>query len=293
MKPLLLIYNPKAGRGAITARLPELIQSFTARGFLVTAYPTQGSYCFDALLPVITPDTLLVYAGGDGMLNAALNFHLEHRLLQSISYLPLGTTNDFARGLGLNTDPLQSLDTALSGHPVALDAGRMNERAFVYVAAFGMFTDVSYTAPQELKNSVGYLAYLLEGIRHLSELKTYHMQISWSGGHAEGEFVLGMITNSFSIAGLHNLLPADVSLTDGLLEVLLIRRPQKLLEFSDIAASLLSGKPCHSENLLRFRAASLQIHASEPLPWTLDGEYGGAYSETSVQVLPGALRIRL
>lgn len=334
MERLMLIYNPRAGRGMMESRLAETIDYFTKNGFLVTAYPTQGTYDFEPLRELIAPNTRLVYAGGDGMLNAAVNFQMRFDQTCSISYLPMGTTNDFARSVGISANYEQALETALTGIGTMLDIGRLNDRYFVYVAAFGVFTDISYKAPQNAKNMFGYLAYVLEGIKGLSELKTYYLNVRYQESLSEndtgsvngdaceeafygdgmqqevaqsdaddrnlkrrqttklkGEFLLGMITNSFSVAGFRNLLPEDVSLTDGMFEVLLIKRPQNVLDLKDIAAALISGN-MNNKNIFCFKCSSISIESEEVLDWTLDGEFGGRYQKTEIEVLHEGVSVR-
>ena len=81
-----------------------------------------------------------------------------------IGYIPAGTTNDFASSLHISKNMLEAADTVVNGVPFACDVGVFNQDYFVYIAAFGLFTDVSYETKQSMKNVLGHLAYILEGI---------------------------------------------------------------------------------------------------------------------------------
>ena len=304
MKSLLYIYNPKSGHEMLESKVSQTIDYLTKRDYLVTAYPTQGGYDLSALLSAARNADHIIYAGGDGMLNAAVNFQLSNGISLPIGYIPAGTTNDFARSMGLGGEYIVSLHTALNGQGQELDAGQINQRYFIYVAAFGVFSDISYTTPQESKNMLGYAAYLLEGAKKLSDLTAHTLTIryadhSWIDLEGEtqfrtieGDFVFGMITNSYSVAGFKNLSASDISLTDGLFEVVLVRYPQNLTELSEVVHALLSGRD-DACRLLRFKTSELHISSREKLSWCLDGEYGGSYTESDIRNLNKAVRIRM
>ena len=76
------------------------------------------------------------------------------------------------------------------------DIGKFNKQTFTYIAAFGLFTDVAYETDQDLKNILGHLAYLLEGVKRLFDIQSYHMKVTTEDEIFEDDFMYGMITNS-------------------------------------------------------------------------------------------------
>lgn len=74
-----------------------------------------------------------------------------------LGYVPLGTTNDFARSLGLPKEPARAAEQILHGSAHRLDLGRFGDRAFLYVASFGAFTQSSYKAEPRVKAALGHL----------------------------------------------------------------------------------------------------------------------------------------
>ena len=109
------------------------------------------------------------------------------------------------------------------------DIGAFNDDTFVYIAAFGLFTDVSCATKQEYKNVLGHMAYILEGMKRLS---CPHQILSDEGdggepGEIEGDFIFGMITNSMSVGGFKRITGKYVELDDGEFEVTLIKRPHQ------------------------------------------------------------------
>lgn len=277
MKTMLLIYNPHSGKGKIASRLAGIVDVMSHNGWLVTVYPTTGKG--DA---TITAAELgahydrVVCCGGDGTLNETVAGLLALHRPPLLGYVPSGTTNDFSRNLALPRNMLSSAAVAAGGYPKACDIGRFNDRVFVYVAAFGAFTDVSYNTPQEFKNMFGHLAYLLEGASHIASLKSYDLTIEHDGQIIEGRFLYGMVSNTISVGGFRTLPSAKVKLDDGLFEVVLVREPKTPADLQGILRALVNQDAEESRGaILSFHTKHLRVTSPAPLPWTLDGEYGG------------------
>ena len=227
MKRLLFIYNPQAGKGLIKPHLANVVDAFTKAGYLVTVWPTQGKA--DAARVAARQGwwyDRVVCCGGDGTLSETVSGLLTLDAPPVLGYIPTGTTNDFAKNLGLPRGVEKAAATAMEGTPRPCDMGRFNDRTFVYVAAFGIFTDVSYDTPQQFKSAFGHLAYVLEGATKLGDLgRGYHLTVEHDGGTLEGDFIYGMVTNTNSVGGF-KVFPSDqVSLDDGVFEVVLVGRP--------------------------------------------------------------------
>lgn len=91
-----------------------------------------------------------------------------------------------------------------------MDIGSFNDRYFIYVAAFGAFTDVAYSTPQPVKNIFGHLAYVLEGATRLGSIQAYPLTVEHDGGVEEGGFCYGMVSNTVSVGGFKGM-PAEPS----------------------------------------------------------------------------------
>lgn len=276
MKTLLFIFNPHAGKGAIRGHLPGVLDTFTKKGYLVTAYPTQSKTDATRIAAELGAQyDRVVCCGGDGTLSETISGLLDLDCPPVLGYLPSGTTNDFSRNLSLPKVLEDAAHIAATGPVRKCDVGRFNEKTFIYVAAFGAFTEVAYNTPQEFKNAFGHLAYLLQGVTRLGSIKGYNVKISYDDNVIEGDFIYGMVSNTISVAGFKGLPSADVSLDDGLFEVLLVRQPKSLTELQGIITTLLQQKPVEDGPVISFSASKVQISCPEPLPWTLDGEFGG------------------
>lgn len=293
MKRLLFIYNPQAGKGLIKAHLANVVDAFTKAGYLVTVWPTQGKA--DAARVAARQGwwyDRVVCCGGDGTLSETVSGLLTLDAPPVLGYIPTGTTNDFAKNLGLPRGVEKAAVTAMEGTPRPCDMGRFNDRTFVYVAAFGVFTDVSYDTPQQFKSAFGHLAYVLEGATKLGDLgRGYHLTVEHDGGTLEGDFIYGMVTNTNSVGGF-KVFPSDqVSLDDGVFEVVLVRQPKNVADLQDALVSLVRQSHEESRQVEAFHTSRLKVAAAEPLPWTLDGEYGGDPEVAKIENLHKAITL--
>ena len=293
MKRLLFIYNPQAGKGLIKPHLANVVDTFTKAGYLVTVWPTQGKA--DAAHVAARQGwwyDRVVCCGGDGTLSETVSGLLTLDTPPVLGYIPAGTTNDFAKNLGLPRGVEKAAAVAAEGTPRPCDMGRFNDRTFVYVAAFGVFTDVSYDTPQQFKSAFGHLAYVLEGATKLGDLgRGYHLTVEHDGGTLEGDFIYGMVTNTNSVGGF-KVFPSDqVSLDDGVFEVVLVRQPKNVADLQDALVSLVRQNHEESRQVEAFHTSRLKVAAAEALPWTLDGEYGGDPEVARIENLHKAITL--
>ena len=291
MKKMLFIYNPNAGTGLLKPKLSEVLDIFVKGGYEVTVYPTQRYH--DALSKTIsyTDDyDIVVCSGGDGTLDEVVTGMAQREKQVPIGYIPAGTTNDFANSLHISKDMLEAADTAANGVPFPCDVGIFNDDFFVYIAAFGLFTDVSYETKQSMKNVLGHLAYVLEGTKRIFNIPSYHIKVTHDGETLEDDFVFGMVTNSRSVGGFKGIIGKNVVFDDGEFEVTLIKTPKNPIELNEIIGSLVI-KQIDSAHMYSFRTGSIKFESVEEIPWPLDGEFGGEHDEVVIKNRKQGLKI--
>lgn len=282
-RKLLFIYNPHAGKGLIKNHLSDIVDLMIKEEFEVSIYTTQGHQ--DAQKKVIEVGEnydRIVCSGGDGTLDEVITGLVEKELHVPIGYIPAGSTNDFANSLGIPKGMLEAAKVAVGENPFACDIGSFNRDTFVYVAAFGLFTEVSYKTSQQLKNIFGHLAYLMEGVKALHDIPAYQMQVEYEGHVFQDAFIYGMITNSVSVGGFKGMTGPDVKLDDGVFEVTLIKKPRNPIELNEILVSLTTQKD-DTDMIYSFKTAELKISSRDRVAWTLDGEFGGEHEEVVIQ----------
>lgn len=288
---LLFIVNPHAGKGLIRTHLLDIVDIMVKAGFEVTVYITQKRG--DATRKVLEEGAgfaRIICSGGDGTLDEVMTGIMELRQDIPIGYIPAGSTNDFANSLGIAKDMLKSARAAVGNHLFPCDIGSFNKDTFVYVAAFGMFTEVSYKTSQQLKNIFGHLAYIMEGVKQLHDFSSYNMQVEHNGEVFQDEFIYGMVTNSVSVGGFKGMTGSNVKLDDGVFEVTLIRKPRNPIELNEILACL-TNMIDDTDLIYSFKTEEVRITAKNPVAWTLDGEFGGEHQEVIIRNLKQKVKI--
>ena len=293
MKRLLYIYNPAAGRKTAKINLSDVLEVFARQGYEITVRPTQERGDATAAARDLGPEfDRVVCCGGDGTLNETVRgiLALPREKRPVVGYIPAGTTNDFSRTLELPKTPSELAEVAGEGVPRAIDVGQAEDNPFTYVAAFGLFTDVSYSTPQVNKNLLGHFAYVLEGMGKLASIPSYHMRVTSAEGHeVEGDFIYGMVGNTVSVGGLVNLPRDKILLDDGRFEVILIRQPKSAKDWQAILTALTTLKPSEDGVVTGFVSGDITFTCGQPVAWTVDGEFGGEQAVTHIKNLPQAL----
>ena len=292
MKKLLLILNPYAGTKKAAKALPEILGEFNRADYdvrvYVTAGPGDGTQAVEKMADGMD---LVVCCGGDGTFNETVTGLMNAGLQIPVGYIPAGSTNDFAASLGLSLDCVEASRQIVAGKPEVFDAGRFGSRYFTYVASFGAFTKASYQTPQNAKNLLGHLAYVLEGIHELPQLRKHRVKLTLDSEEVlEDEYIFGAICNSTSVGGIMSLDPQMVDLKDGKFEVLLVRAPRNLQEISEVLLAI--QKQQYQCSMLTFRTASRVLVEADPtMPWTLDGEKEDGHALVEVRNLHRAIQI--
>ena len=288
---LLFVFNPRSGKGLIKAHLVDIVDVMVKAGYEVTIYTTQSQG--DASRKVREEAKYydrVVCSGGDGTLDEVVTGMQQSEVNVPIGYIPAGSTNDFANSLGISKDMLKSAEAAVGDHLFRCDVGAFNSDTFVYVAAFGMFTEVSYKTSQQLKNIFGHLAYIMEGVKQLHDFTSYNVQVEHDGEVFQDEFIYGMITNSLSVGGFKGMTGNDVKLDDGVFEVSLIKKPKNPIELNEILACL-TNMIDDTDLIYSFKTDEVRITSKSKVAWTLDGEFGGEHEEVIIRNLKQKVKI--
>lgn len=294
MKQMLFVFNPRSGKEQIRGHLLEILDLFTKAGFEVRVHVTQcQGDAREAVKRLGGGVDVIVCSGGDGTLNETVSGIMELSEAPDLGYIPAGSTNDFAASLGISKRMPQAAAELVSGAPYFVDVGHFcGDRYFMYIAAFGAFTEVSYQTSQDRKNILGHQAYMLEGVKSLAGIKPYPMRVEWENRVLEEEFVFGMVTNTCQVGGFKGLVNQSVALNDGVFEVLLIRMPRTPADLSNIVSYMfLKEEP--NEYVYKFKTSAIRFYSQGPVDWVLDGEYGGARTEVEIENLKERIPILL
>ena len=296
MKKLLFVYNPRAGKEMLKPRLSDVLDIFVKAGYEVTVHPTQAYR--DAYYQIkeyeVGKYNLIACSGGDGTIDEVATGMMKRREMGKdvvpVGYIPAGTTNDFAKSLHIPRKPLAAADNAVKGVPFPCDIGKFNDSVFVYIAAFGIFTDVSYETDQAVKNVLGHMAYILEGAKRIFNIPSYKIKVEHDGEVIEDEFIFGMVTNSRSVGGFSNMVGKNIVFDDGLFEATLIKTPKNPIALQEIIAALLIEQ-VDTKHMYTFKTKKITFDSVEEIPWTLDGEFGGEQDYVEIENVQKAMEI--
>lgn len=291
---VLFIANPCSGRGKLKNELLDILTLFCKKGYEVTTHITtkQGNATEVVRNAKDNGYDLLVCCGGDGTLNEVVTGMIRGKCDIPLSYIPAGTTNDFARTLELETDMLEAAKAVLKGKKkVKVDIGKFStNRYFTYIASFGLFTSVSYKTQQTAKNALGHMAYIFEGIANIGNIEDFKISYEADGKKYEGDYIYGGITNSTSIAGIFKYDHKIVDLCDGLFEVLMIKKPKTPNEFVKIISGITTGDLSDTSVFDFCKASKITLNMPEGVIWTLDGEPAKGRTKVVIENLPGRIK---
>ena len=291
---VLLMVNPMAGRQKIRNELLYVVDTLTKAGYETSIYTTQGKDATrDLLAEKDSQFDRVICCGGDGTFNEILSATMHWNKRPILGYIPAGTTNDFAAGLKLPSDIREAAVNIVRGTPHTVDAGLFNTSYFSYVASFGAFTETSYSTPQNFKNALGHLAYILEGIKEIPAFTPYTVCVEADGQIYKDSYIFGAVSNARSVGGILKISDSLVDLNDGVFEVMMIKMPKTLMDLSAIVTSLTSLNPLKYDPsmFLFLQTKELKITFEQEMVWSLDGERVSGGKEARIACIKDAFKI--
>lgn len=275
MKRARIIYNPTSGRELFKRHLPDVLMRLEEAGYETSCHATTGAgdATNAARIAVERKYDLVVAAGGDGTINEVVNGLAEQEYRPTLGIIPVGTTNDFARAIGVPRNIEGACDVLVNGLSVPIDIGRVNDKYFINIAGAGRLTELTYEVPSKLKTMLGQLAYYLKGMEMLPSIKPTEVSIEYDGKLFEGEVMLFLVSLTNSVGGFEKLAP-DSSLNDGLFDLLILKKAN-LADFIKVATLAIRGEHINDPHVLYTKANRIKVNPVEKMQLNLDGEYGG------------------
>ena len=286
---VLLIINPNSGRKSIAKSkllIEEYFKSIESSEIIIVH--TKIDYNAEHIIKDydLSDIDLIVLCGGDGTLNEGINGLMSNNIKNTpISFIPMGTMNDFAHTIKMPTNQFKLASVIKNNEELdikALDIGKIDDRYFTYVSAFGNFIDVGYVTSQKLKNVIGRLAYYLTVVKELIHIKSYRITLKSDDLTTTDDILFGAISDSQYIAGLNWYKKDKPNLQDGLLDVLLIRKPKNFWGYFKIIKGFLKKEYTIENNYYHEKIEKLEIISDESFAWTIDGEYCGNKKDVKI-----------
>lgn len=284
MKKMLFLINPVSGKSALRSQLFDIIDVFTKAEYDVTTVITQSvEHLIHTIKERGEDFDIIVCCGGDGTASIAIGSACCLNKKPIIGYIPSGTSNDFGKMRDIPTNPLDAAKRIVKGDVHSIDVGYLGEKSYVYVAAFGVFTEVSYATPRQLKKNIGYAAYFFEAIKSISKASNYHIKFDVDGEMIEGDFILGMFSNTHRVGGMRLSLIKNFLIDDGYIDITLVRKPKTLEERTKLLNAIVSDQ-VDNKIIVQRRAKRIAFECDKEIPWTLDGEFGGVVTSSVFEI---------
>ncbi|KIR01167.1 Transcription regulator (contains diacylglycerol kinase catalytic domain) [Lachnospiraceae bacterium TWA4] len=293
-KKMLFIFNPYSGKGQIKNNLVSILDTFIKAKYQINVHVTQEKGEATRIVRERAQDVdYVVCSGGDGTLHEVVNgvMSLPSEERPSIGYIPTGTTNDYGKSLKIPKDMKKAALMMAKCPSYLTDIGQFNDQYFTYVAGFGIFTAVSYTTPQDAKNMLGHPAYIIEGMKSLADIEPCHVKVISDEYSEEGDYLIGLVTNSISVSGSKLVPGKGAILDDGIFEVMLVKNPENPLAMPQVLMEFLQDNPENNSYVIRFKTSHIKFEVDKKIDWVLDGEFGGHLAEVDIQVKQKALAI--
>lgn len=279
MKRARIIYNPTSGREIFKRHLPDVLVRLEKAGYETSCHATTGAGdATEAARKAVEREfDLVVAAGGDGTINEVVNGIADQDYRPKLAIIPVGTTNDFARAIGVPRSIEGACDIIANGEAVPIDIGSVtNEgktRYFINIAGGGRLTELTYEVPSKLKTMLGQLAYYLKGIEMLPSIKATEARIEYDGKVFEGEIMLFLLSLTNSVGGFEKLAP-DSSLNDGMFDLIILKKTN-LAEFIRLVTLAARGEHINDPHLIYTKANRVKVTSPNNMQLNLDGEFGG------------------
>ena len=229
----------------------------------------------------------IIAGGGDGTLRDIAEALALAGTDATLTIMPLGTANDFARSAGVPMEPDKALDLLdVPAHPV--DMGEVDGHLFLNMATGGFGSQVTANTSEDLKKILGGAAYLFTGLSRFSELRAAYGELSGPDFHWRGDLLALGIGNGRQAGGGHPLCPTALA-DDGLLDISILPAPQEVV---GTLRSLLEGGLGLDNLFIRARLPWVELKSAEGLDINLDGEpLRGEALRFSIR--PAALQVHL
>lgn len=274
MKKFVLIYNPLSGDAAFKTRLDEVIDFLKQHNAVAMPLRTsqkEETKEYVALAQELQVDGIIV-AGGDGTLHETMNAMIRADINLPIGIIPSGTCNDFARYLNIGYDLADCCRLIVQGKTRTVDIGKANDEYFLNVASAGLLTSVAHTADTPLKNTLGKLAYYLEGLGQLPRFRPLKVRIAADRQIIESEIIFFLVMNSGVAGSFQNLAPF-AKIDDGKLDLLVVNKC-RITELMSLFLRIMSGNHLNHQRITYLQAQEIVIETQEDLESDLDGELG-------------------
>ncbi|MCF8008977.1 MAG: YegS/Rv2252/BmrU family lipid kinase [Halanaerobiales bacterium] len=269
MKTAKLIYNPYAGTKTFPNYLDSFLKKFQSAGYNVDIYRSMKENDLDKGLEKINDSCkMIVIAGGDGSVNEIVNNMMKKKIDIPLGIIPSGTINDFASFLNIPEHYERCFDTLLNYNVQKIDIGEVNNRFFINVCVGGLFSSISHNIDINLKNSLGKLAYYINGLKEIPKIQAIPFKIKTSNQTIKENLFMFFVLNSKRAGGFQHL-AKFASVNDGMFDFIGVKTNQ-LYRLPTLLLNLMNKEHFSNKNLLYIQDNKFEIKIKDGFK---DNEY--------------------
>jgi diacylglycerol kinase (ATP) len=269
----LLMYNPVSGKSKFKSKIEHIEKMFNENNIQVDIYESkEKNDLVNYAYKMASKYDVFLVCGGDGTINEVVNGVMKSDVRPAIAVIPCGTANDIAAILGVPKNYKRAIKMYFKETPILMDINQMNDRYFVYAAASGVLTKISYDISRKALNRYGYLAYVFEGMKDLAQDYRYKVNIKHDEGHLLTECMMVLGLSSNRVGGMRLVNFSHSKLNDGLFELRVFTRKRRFRRFRYLSSFLRGGRKLREDYHLA--SSSFDIKTDEHVVWNTDGEQG-------------------
>lgn len=289
-KRALLIYNPRSGRKIQHRQFSSILQSLSDLGYHIDLHQTTYTEKMEYRVQesCIHGWEAIFVAGGDGTVNRVIQTLAaqEHRPLLGV--FPFGTSNEFAKFVGMPADVKQSLSVIEKRHTKPVDIGQFGHTYFVNIAAGGWLTDITYKTPHRLKSWLGEWAYYPFFMKEFLRNRSESISIKTAPDRILANVSLFMIMNGNGVGPFEQLIP-DASIDDGYFHLVTFQKANRLQLLYALVALMLNISD-RSSLISRMKIRTTEVTMPRQMALNVDGEQA-EFTQGQFQVLPEHLQV--
>jgi lipid kinase, YegS/Rv2252/BmrU family len=235
----------------------------------------------------------LILSGGDGTLSRCLSeLYSKNIEFPEVAIFPTGTSNDFAKALKIEENIENWIEKITDKSAKNIDFGLINGKTvFLSSYAGGLFTKISYNTDKTLKKTFGKIAYYINGLGELTNIKTFDLDIVLDGNETIKEkAILYTILNGKSVGGFENVID-EASMNDGFMDILIVKNIDNPLDIPKILIDLMNSNLTNNDYIRTLQAKKCKIKkVAEEIDVSIDGEEGENIDVT-IEFISGKLKV--
>ncbi len=285
---IIILLNPTANRGKARRLVGRALKAFRQRNVHFEVRESRSTQHLTELARGASeekPD-LIVSAGGDGTHHYVINGLFKSEV--PLGLLPLGTGNDFAKGVGMPMDVHAAAMALLNGCVREIDVARAGAAIYGCIAGVGFDSTVTRYANEHARWLSGSLAYTWSLLRCMPEYRPQQLEIIADGESFSGEVLFAVVGNNSSYGGGIRLAPR-ARLDDGILDICIVPYLSRL-ELLRWVPRAYRGEHLNHPRIKYLQARKITLRATSRMELFGDGEFLQELPAT-IEVVPRALRV--